>query len=323
VQAGTFNWPQDKSDRTTVGVPYTNVGDKAVKLDLKVAGVTGNDGSAVNSGVAKLGSRSVTVPAGATVQVPLAVDPTAHLKAAQYGDVTGRVLATANGVAVSTPFSLYVEPETVTLRVKLIDRAGKPATGASSLDVIGTDTATGERRFNGGAADQVYRLRPGAYFVSSFVASADPGDATGTGIGSVSYLGRPQLDLKKDTALVLDARTAHRLSVRTDKPSEARTTTLDFARSWGGRWLHAGSVSGSRLIKDYFADVQGNARTGSFEFGSYWRSHAPQFEKLTAVGGPNCTRSPRASAPTTSTARARRRSWTRARAALPSSRRPG
>ncbi|MFE0681347.1 S8 family peptidase [Streptomyces sp. NPDC058961] len=286
VQAGTFNWPQDKSDRTTVQVPYTNVSGKSVKLDLAVAGVTGNDGSAINSGVAKLGSRSVTVPAGATVKVPLAIDPTARLKAAQYGDVTGRVLATANGVKVSTPFSLYVEPETVTLRVKLVDRQGRPAAGASSLDVIGTDTATGERRFNEGATDQVYRLRPGAYFVSSFVASADPGDATGANVGSVSYLGRPQLDLKKDTTLVLDARKAHRLAVKTDRPSEVRTTTLDFARSWGGQWLHSGSISGSRLIKDYFADVQGGARTGDFEFGSYWRAYAPQFEELGAVGGP-------------------------------------
>ncbi|MGW1868482.1 S8 family peptidase [Streptomyces mauvecolor] len=286
VQAGSFDWPQDKSDRTTVDVPYTNVSDQPVKLDLKVAGVTGNDGSAVNSPVVKPSSGSVTVPAGATVKVPLAVDPTARLKAAQYGDVTGRVLATSRGVKVSTPFSLYVEPETVTLRVKLVDRQGKPAAGPSSLDVIGTDTATGERRFNEGAADQVYRLRPGAYFVSSFVASADPGDATGANIGSVSYLGRPQLDLKKDTTLVLDARQAHRLSVKTDRPSEVRTTTLDFARSWGGQWLHSGSITGSRLIKDYFADVQGSARTGDFEFGSYWRAYAPQFTTLAAAGGP-------------------------------------
>ncbi|MFG3282286.1 S8 family serine peptidase [Streptomyces sp. NPDC048111] len=286
VQAGTFDWPQDKSDRTTVDVPYTNVSDHPVTLALAVAGVTGNDGSAVNSAVARLSSRSVTVPAGATVKVPLGIDPTARLKAAQYGDVTGRVLATANGVRVSTPFSLYVEPETVTLRVKLVDRQGGPAAGASSLDVIGTDTATGERRFNEGAADQVYRLRPGAYFVSSFVTSGDPADATGATIGSVSYLARPQLDLRKDTTLVLDARTAHRLTVRTDRPSEVRTTTLDFARSWGGQWLHSGSLSGSRLIKDYFADVQGDARTGDFEFGSYWRAYAPQFEQFGAVGGP-------------------------------------
>ncbi|CAM5707772.1 hypothetical protein SCALM49S_01313 [Streptomyces californicus] len=64
VQGGTFNWPQDKSDRTTVAVPYTNTSAKPVKLSLKVAGVTGNDGSKVRSDIARLsGLRSPCPPA--------------------------------------------------------------------------------------------------------------------------------------------------------------------------------------------------------------------------------------------------------------------
>ncbi|MFB6712011.1 MULTISPECIES: S8 family serine peptidase [unclassified Streptomyces] len=287
VQAGTFNWPQDKSDRTTVDVPYTNSGSKPVKLSLKVQGVTGNDGSAVRSSVAKLDASTVTVPAGATVEVPLQIDPTAKLKAAQYGDVTGRVLATgADGVKVSTPFSLYVGAETVTLRVKLIDRTGRPAAGSSSLDIIGTDTASGERRFNDGATDQVYQVRPGAYFVSSFIISPDTEDATGRMAESVGYLARPQLDVTKDTTLVLDARKAHRLQVKTeDRTSENRSTTLSFGRSWDGVWLHSGSVTGGSIVKNYLADVQGRASDGDFEFASFWRAYAPQIEKLSVVGG--------------------------------------
>ncbi|MGW8885165.1 S8 family serine peptidase [Streptomyces sp. NPDC055749] len=287
VQGGTFNWPQDASDRTTVEVPYTNAGSAPVKLSLSVAGVTGNDGSAVRSAVARLGERNVTVPAGATVKVPLTIDPTAHLARSQYGDVTGRVLATGpGGVKVSTPFSLYVGAETVTLRVKLIDRNGKPADGQSSLDVIGTDTASGERRFNDGASDQVYQLRPGAYFVSSFVTSPDPGDATGRMVGSLGYLARPQLDLTKDTTLVLDARKADRLRIRTeDRVTESRSTTLGFGRTWDDVWQHAGSMTGGRMIGEYVADIQGRATDGDFEFGSYWRAYAPQISELRASGG--------------------------------------
>ncbi|MEU0371955.1 S8 family serine peptidase [Streptomyces sp. NPDC006283] len=277
VQGGAFNWPQDDSDRTTVEIPYTNSGDAPVRLDLDVRNVTGNDGSAVRSGLARLGARSVTVPAGATVKVPLTLDPSTRLDRAQYGDITGRVIATARGVTVSTPFSLYVEPETVTLRVKLLDRAGKPAAGSSSIDVIGTDDATGERRANAGAADQVYRLRPGSYFLSSFVTSPD---------GTVTYLGRPQVELKKDTTVVLDARDAHRLGIRTDRKSETRTTTLGFARSWDDTWVHAGTLSGSRSVTGYYADVQGRPQEGDFEFASYWRAYAPLIEQLTVDGGP-------------------------------------
>ncbi|MFP3987207.1 S8 family serine peptidase [Streptomyces sp. E11-3] len=284
VQGGTFNWPQDSGDRTTVDVPYTNTGDKPVTLSLAVEGVTGNDGSAVGSRVASLGARSVTVPAGETVKVPLKIDPTARLKAAQYGDVTGRLLATADGVSVSTPFSLYVEPETATLTVKLVDRLGKPAAGASSIDVIGTDDATGERRFNDGAAEQTYRLRTGAYFVSSFVTTPDAGEGA-TLTDSLSYLGRPQLKLTRDTTLVLDARKAHRLKAEAERKTETRGGTLSFARAWDDTWLHAGSASGGRSVRGYYASVEGEASDGDFEFGSYWRQYAPLVSELKTTDG--------------------------------------
>lgn len=286
VQGGTFAWPQHTGDRTTVAVPYTNTGDRPVTLSLAVEKVTGNDGSAVRSPVARLGARTVTVPAGATVEVPLHIDPAAHLERAQYGDVTGRVVAADSGgaVHVSTPFALHVEPETHTLRVKLIDRQGKPAAGSSSLDVIGTDDATGERRFNEGAADQVYRLRAGSYFLTTFVTTPDPGEGA-TLTDSISHLARPQLELKKDTTVVLDARQAHRLSVATDRPSELRGATLAFSRSWADTWLHAGTAAGPRSVRGYYASVQGRATDGSFESGSYWRAAAPQIERLATGDG--------------------------------------
>lgn len=284
VQGGTFNWPQDSGDRTTVGVPYTNTTAEPVTLSLTVQGVTGNDGSRVRSTVARLGARTVTVPAGATVEVPLQLDPAAPLERSQYGDVTGRVLASADGVKVSTPFSLYVQPRTVTLRVKVIDRLGRPANGPSSLDVIGTDDATGERRFNEGAADQIYTLRPGSYFLSSFVATPDAGEGA-TLNDSLTYLGRPQLELKQDTTVVLDARKAHRLGIATDRPSEARATTLAFSRAWDGYWLHAGTAAGGSSIKGYYASVEGRAHDGTFEFGSYWRAYAPLVSELRTADG--------------------------------------
>ncbi|MGW6708609.1 S8 family peptidase [Streptomyces sp. NPDC054956] len=285
LQGGAYDWPQDRSDRTGVEVPYTNLGTKPVTLSLSVEKVTGNDGSAVRSQVARLDKRTVTVPAGATVKVPLALDPSAKLERSQYGDVAGRVVATANGVHVSTPFSLYVEPETVTLRVKLLDRAGKPAAGPSSLDVIGTDDATGERRFNDGSADQVYRVRPGSYFLSAFVGTPDAGENPSM-YDSMTYLGRPQTEIKKDTVIVLDARKAARLSIETDRPTEARGTTLAFSRSWGEAWQHAGTAMGGRTIRGYYASVEGRAKDGAYEFGSYWRAAAPLLSELKAKGGP-------------------------------------
>ncbi|MFD4370956.1 S8 family serine peptidase [Streptomyces sp. NPDC058486] len=284
VQGGSFAWPQSTADRTTVTLPYTNTGDRPVTLDLDLQRVTGNDGSRVRSRIARLGTDRVTVPAGATVQVPLRLDPAARLDAAQYGDLTGRVLATADGVRVSTPFSLYVEPRTVTLRVKTLDRLGRPASGASALDVVSTDTATGERRYHQGAAEQTYRLRPGSYFLSSFVVTPDSGEGARLA-DSITYLSRPQIELTKDTTVVLDARRAHRLKPRTDRPTEVRSGMLSFSRSWDDTWGHAGTLSGGRTVRGYYASVDGRARDGDFTFTSYWRAAAPLLSEFAVAGG--------------------------------------
>ncbi|MFF2897660.1 S8 family serine peptidase [Streptomyces sp. NPDC057966] len=268
VQAGSYNWPQDTSDRTTVQVPFTNTSRSDLTLGLKVSGVHGNDGSEVRSGVVELEQGRVKVPAGATVQVPLRIDPTARLKDAQYGAVTGRILATGDDVHVSVPVTLQVEPETVTLRVKLIDRNGKPATGPSSLDLASLDTDKGERRTNAGATDQTYRVRPGDYALSSFVTTYDASNVA----ESVGYLAKPQLRVTGDTTVVLDAREAHRVSVRTDRPATVDNTTLSYARTWDDTWLMSGSLVAGTATKKFYADVDGRAGKGTFEFRPTWRA---------------------------------------------------
>ncbi|MFE7424063.1 S8 family serine peptidase [Streptomyces sp. NPDC057545] len=268
VQAGSYNWPQDPSDRTTVKVPFTNTSSSDLTLNLRVSGVHGNDGSDVTSGVVKLEENKVTVPAGATVQVPLRIDPTARLKDGQYGAVTGRILATGGDVHVSVPVTLYVQPETVTLRVKVIDRNGKAATGPSSLDVASLDSDEGERRTNNGAADQTYRVRPGDYAISSFVTTPDANSAP----ESVSYLAHPQMRITKDTTVVLDARKAHRLSLHTDRPSKLQGTTFTYARTWDDTWQLSGTLTAGGAVQKFYADVDRRARKGTFEFRPTWRA---------------------------------------------------
>ncbi|MFF0139451.1 S8 family serine peptidase [Streptomyces sp. NPDC005227] len=268
VQAGSFNWPQDASDRTTVQVPFTNTSGSDLTLGLKVSGVHGNDGSDVHSDIVQPADGRVRIPAGATVQVPLRIDPTARLKDSQYGAVTGRILATGGDVHVSVPVTLYVQPETVTLRVKVIDRYGKPAAGSSSLDLVELDIDKGERRTNAGAADQTFSVRPGDYALSSFVMLYDANNA----VESVSYLARPQFRITRDTTVVLDARKSHRLSLHTDRPSTVDTTALSYSRTWDDTWLMAGSLVAGKTVQKFYADIDGRARNGTFEFRPTWRA---------------------------------------------------
>ncbi len=285
VQGGTFAWPHTSEQVTTVDVPYTNVSDKAVTLQLSIAGVTGDDGSAVKSAPAILGASVVTIPAGASVKVPLKVDPTARLAAAQYGDVTGRIVATGDA-KVSTPFSLYVSPETVQLTVRMKDRLGNPANLGSSVDVVNIDSIKAERAFNNGAAEQTFQVRPGTYFVSSFVRTPDPAYLTPNTQGSIAYFGRPELKVTGDTTLDFDATKAHLLSVKTDRPSEAKASVLSFARTWDDTWIHSGSLSAGVTTTAVYADVQGNPQQGTWEFGDWSRRYAPAVESLSVVGGP-------------------------------------
>ncbi|MCB5908215.1 S8 family peptidase [Streptomyces pinistramenti] len=282
VQGGSFSWPQDPSDRTSVDVPYTNTTAEDVRLKLTLDEVHGNDGSTVTSAPARIGASRVTVPAGQTVTVPLKLDPAAHLTKGQYGDLSGRVLATAaHGVRVTVPFTLYVQPQTVTLRVKMTDRAGAAAAGGSALDVVSTDTATGERRVNDGADEQLFHLRPGAYLISGFIE---------TGTASLSYLAHPEYHLTKDTTLVLDARRAHRLTVRTDRTGEARRTVLSYGRWWDDTWLTAGTASTAAAGQEVYASVNGRSHKGGYGFSSSWRSYGTDTAKGaghgTAAGQP-------------------------------------
>jgi hypothetical protein len=268
VQAGTFAWPQTPADRTTVKVPFTNASDRPVTLDLDLDGVRGNDGSRVTTPVARLTDRRITVRPGATVHVPLLIDPTARLRAAQYGAITGRVLATGHGTRVSVPFTLHIEPETVTLTVRVLDRDGEPAAGASSLDVVSLDADRGERRPTDGTV-QTYRIRPGDYLISAFAVGYDPAGAP----GSVAYLGRPQTRITEDTSLVLDARDAHRIQVATDRPSTVARTALSYARIWDDTWLLSGELSAGAAVKEYYASVDRRARNGTYEFRASWRAY--------------------------------------------------
>ncbi|WP_132189218.1 MULTISPECIES: S8 family serine peptidase [Kribbella] len=285
VQGGTFAWPHTSAQITTLDVPYSNVSDKPVTLQLSSTAVTGDDGSAVKSAPVTLGASTVTVPAGQTVTVPLKIDPTAKLDAGQYGDVTGRILATGDAT-VSTPFSLYVTPETVQLTVRMTDRLGKPANSGSSIDVVNIDSFKGQRAFNNGAAEQTFQVRPGTYFLSSFVRTPDPTFLTPNTLGSIAYFGRPELKITGNLTVDFDATKAHLLSVKTDRPSVARASVLAFSRTWDDTWIHSGSLGVGSTATAVYADVQGNPQEGTWEFGDWSRRYAPTVESMSVVGGP-------------------------------------
>ncbi|RKE17618.1 S8 family serine peptidase [Streptomyces sp. TLI_171] len=280
VGFGDFAWPQQKSDTRTVQLPYTNTGEQPVTLKLAVQRTDGDDDSAVKAKAVRLGADKVTVPAGSTVQVPLTLDPTARLTGGQSGDLTGRVVATAqDGSTVATPFNAYVEPETLAVRVKLIDRDGRPAAAdaGTSITMVDLGQATGSRRAPDANGEIVYRLRPGAYSLSGYVVTPDRRDTTGEASPkAVTALAEPEIQLSKDTVLTLDARKAEKIEVQADRDLRVRNAVLELGRWWGDKWVDSTGVRTGLLPVELSAWGAGKARTGGFEFASYLRLAAPE-----------------------------------------------
>ncbi|MEV6104297.1 S8 family serine peptidase [Streptomyces sp. NPDC051940] len=275
VSAGASAWPQTGADIRTLPVTYTNTTDAPVTLTLRMDPVLGNDGTRTATGIARLGTDTLTVPAGGTAEVPLTIEPTVGIQPAQYGDFGGRIQArVSDGTTVTVPFGFYLEPETVDVTVKLIGLDGRPQTSpAAVLDVIGMDDITGGRYYPA-TGEQKLRLRAGTYYVNAVVPTRNAAGAVDT----ASELALPEVKLTKDTELVLDARKAREVTYETDRPAETASATVSYGRWWddadGTTWVHAGSVlyGGVKHVRTW---GQGEAHRGGFEAASWFRAVQP------------------------------------------------
>ncbi|GAA1790820.1 S8 family serine peptidase [Agromyces lapidis] len=272
VELGSFDWPHGRDERATEQVTYTNTSDHAVKLQLKLEDLTGADGESVPSNLVELGSRIVDVPAGGSATVDVTANANAgKLRDGAYGEIGGRIVATglgsSKGVEVVTAVGFWLEPKTVTVTVKAIDRSGAAAT-SGYLDL--TDMHQPSRAvhyFTG--ADLELRVRAGSHFLTSFIRTAND-----DGSFAYAYVGDPDATFDEDTTVTLDARDAEPVTVSGDRPAVIRSGSLGVQRSWDDRWLVGASVfaSGDPTL---FAAPTDRVRNGTFTFGTTARAYDP------------------------------------------------
>jgi len=270
TDVGTFGWPHTPAEKVTKQLAYTNTGSKAVTLRFSTD-ARGNNGKTLPRSLLKLGSTSLTVPAGQSASLPLTIDPSVKLDYGLYGAIGARVVATGNdGRTVVTPIGFYLEPQHVDVTVKLIDRNGKPASSITFLDVFDLDSIAAQRiGFEG--ADQTLHLRAGTYSLAASVAT-DGADGL---VESYAFLGDPEITLTKNTTITYDARRAAQTKVTTDRPAERRGGSLSYGRVIDG-WVLASSRSfGSTVKAIYLADTLTRARRGTFEVVEGWQLGSP------------------------------------------------
>ncbi|MFE7228012.1 S8 family serine peptidase [Nocardioides sp. NPDC057577] len=272
---GFYGWPHDGDEPASGTVTYTNSTDADVTLALSTD-VTGPDGKA--SDLVSLSASEVVVPAGGSSEVTITADADNAPLAGKY---SGAVVATdASGeVTVRTATALVKEEERYGLDITALDRSGEPASGyvdfyrygdqfVSSLPI---DPATG--------TVPTQRLQPGIYSATAFL---DVAGSKGPGSTGVALVGDPQVVVSdKDQSLVLDARNADELTLKTPKDSDVAFRRFQFFNDSGigGLYSTFGATYAVPLdVDSFYAEAGGPVESAEFDFAVRWRAIEPALD---------------------------------------------
>lgn len=265
VPFGDLSWSDQAPPPVERLVTYTNTGRKSTTLDLSVDLVTPNG---IRPALTVSPSRLRLAP-GQSGSVTVRLD-LARTKAGTYA---GTLQARSGRTTYETGMGFKAGGPLHTLTVRGIDRQGKPVESnsfpASSVSLWNLDSGQVEEvLFDRGTA--TFAVPSGRYSLFSFVFGIDEGLLTDT----MTLLGEPELRLDGDRAITLDARTAHRVEVKTPERTDLGTVGLAWSRELGSRSAYAGWAHYEYLDGVYVQDFD-RVRTGTFEVVQRWSLAQP------------------------------------------------
>jgi subtilisin family serine protease len=255
VSVGRMSWPHEDDTAVTRTVTYRNDGDEPRTLRLALSEGT-------PEGMFGLSAPSVTVPAGGTAGVAVVVDTAVPAGEGTFG--TWLQATDDAGRRVVTPVAVDREPESYDLTLQTLNGSGAPTEDHFSF-VFGLD----EPRFRpvpgvGGAG--TLRVRAGRYHVDGAISTPRPG---GELFDSAKVV-HPVVDVRADTTVVLDARSARPVAVTFDR-EEVVPKAVAVAYT---RFTPVNSVN-TGVLGDTF-DRIGVGRVGA---------PVPDEEMITSLGG--------------------------------------
>ncbi|MFE7464522.1 S8 family serine peptidase [Streptomyces sp. NPDC057499] len=262
------------SGRQQVDVTYTNDGDAPVTLALATT-FDGMYDAPAPAGVIGAPAQ-VTVPAHGTADVTVTLDAPALPQGVYGGRLTG---TSADGQTVThTVLSATKEPAKHKVTLRGVDRAGQPATisplillgPVGRFDIIGSVPA-GETA--------AVAVPSGTYYLHGVIPQATEENA------SASLVVDPQLRVDGATDVVLDARKAVPVDIRTPKPAEQRGSVV-FSTHWtaGDRSFMSFYTSGHSGGYRLYVTPTKKYTEGEFEFSSRWQLAAPLLSARTVSG---------------------------------------
>lgn len=221
---------------------------------------------------------SVTVPAGGSTDVQVALDP-AKL---ERGLHSGWIVATGpNGVVTHTAVgALRQGPKHfVTLRAVGLD--GQP-TGVPVVSLFGDNSRSDLVDWIPDGTSLRAEVEEGTYLLHSIVSNHEPQNS------KVSLFTDPNIDVTKDLEVVIDARRAVPITIETPKPSEQQAIFSYYVhRQYGnGRKISHGVMHFS-TVHQLLVTPTKPVTSGSFEFSSRWQLVAPMVQAaVRGVDGP-------------------------------------
>jgi subtilisin family serine protease len=220
VDFGLVGYPhRDRTFERTA--TFRNHGSAQLTVDL-AATLAGPDGQPAPPGTLTLSASSLTIPPGGTASVTVTLaEPQAT------GLYSGRLTATAAGVAVGVPIGLYNEHERVNLTIRALDGTGAPATPVFGVPVLKVDSDPRDplRFFVPLVGEGTVRVPPGTYHLSAVVGLDEAGDGSAVVI-------EPEVAVTGDTTVTLDGRTAVPVEASIQgRPTTRQDAIVEYART--------------------------------------------------------------------------------------------
>ncbi|KQZ67451.1 S8 family peptidase [Nocardioides sp. Root151] len=258
-----------QTDAVTRQITWTNTGDTEVTLDLDLD-VTDLGGDAPAEGSLALASDSVVVPAQGTAEVTLTLDPT-KLERGRYA---GQLVATSGDVVVHTTIGAVKAAPTHEVTFRAVGFDGESIT-ATPVVLTGEDPRFDTLVHVWKDREVTVEVGEGDYFLSAMV-TPDVDDEN-SGVAIID----PDLEVTGDMEVVLDARKATRVQVRTPLPTTPRGNLGYSAyRKIAGRTI-THSVQKFDDTRSIWVTPTEHAKGGEFEFTSRWQLAEPMVTATT------------------------------------------
>jgi subtilisin family serine protease len=261
---------------STKTVTYKNDSAAAVTLNLSV-NVTNLDTKQPETDAYTVPS-TVTVPAGGSVDVPVALDPAKLVR----GLFSGWIVATGpNGLVTHTAVGTLKAGPKHKVTIRAVDRDGKP-TGVPVVSLFGDNSRSDVLGYLEDGETATVEVEEGNYLVHGLVEDYNVQDE------KVSLFTDPNISVTKDTEIVIDARKAAPITITTPKPSEQQAVFSYYVHRVypNGRSISHGVMHFS-TVKQVLVTSTKPVTEGTFEFSSRWQLVAPLVQaSIPGVTGP-------------------------------------